>query len=115
MRNFIIVSSLSVLFSVSAFAADLAKGKEHYDKLCASCHGTSGAGDGPVGAALPPDQKPRNFQEAKFKVTTDDTKMTAVIKDGGMAHGLSPLMAPQPGLSDADLDNVVAYIHSLKK
>lgn len=115
MKHIIILSSLSIFVSLSAFAADLAKGKEHYDKLCASCHGTSGGGDGPVGAALPADQKPRNFQEAKYKVTTDDAKMKAVIKDGGMAHGLSPLMAPQPGLSDSDLDNVVAYVHSLKK
>ncbi len=115
MRPIYLLCITSVILTSSAFAADAAKGKEVYDKLCVSCHGASGAGDGPIGAALPADQKPRNFQEGKFKVALDDAKMKAVIKDGGMAHGLSPLMAPQASLTDADLDNLVVFIHSLKK
>ena len=32
-----------------------------------------------------------------------------------MAYGGSAMMAPGQGLSDADLDNLVAFIRSLKK
>lgn len=106
--------SLLVLSS-TALAADLAKGKETYDRICSSCHGISGLGDGPVGAALPADQKPSNFQVAKFKYATDDAKMKEVIHKGGAAFGLSPLMAAQPQLSDSELNDVIAYVHSLKK
>jgi cytochrome c6 len=110
----ILLSSLLILSS-SVFAADLAKGKETYDRVCSTCHGVSGLGDGPVGAALPADQKPSNFQVAKFKYASDDAKMKDVILKGGAAFGLSPLMAAQPQLSDGELNDVIAYVHSLKK
>jgi mono/diheme cytochrome c family protein len=37
----------------------IAKGKETFTTVCASCHGNEGKGDGPAGVALNP--KPRNF------------------------------------------------------
>ena len=50
-------------------AGDAAKGKILFETNCASCHGTSGKGDGPVGAALDP--KPRDFTVGDFKFDTD--------------------------------------------
>jgi mono/diheme cytochrome c family protein len=94
--------------------ADVAKGKEVYDRVCAACHGATGLGDGPVGLALPPEQKPRNFQEGAFKYAVDDAKMIEVIKKGGMAVGLSPLMAPQP-ITDPEITDVISYIRTLAK
>lgn len=38
---------------VAADEASLARGKRHYDNLCAICHGATGAGDGPVAAKGP--------------------------------------------------------------
>mgnify|MGYP003594673044 CR=1 FL=1 len=96
-------------------AADLEKGKAIYSQRCVSCHGASGLGDGPIGAGLPPAMKPRDFQTAAFKYATDDAKMKDVITKGGVPFGLNPLMAPQAGLSDEDLNNIVAYVRSLKK
>jgi len=101
--------------TVDTATVDTAKGKAHYEKLCASCHGSSGLGDGPIAANLPPSMKPRDFQAAEFKKVTDDASMKKLIKEGGPAFGLSPLMAAQKSLSDEDLDDVVAYIRSLKK
>lgn len=44
---------------VKATPASIARGKKLYAANCASCHGPSGAGDGPVGAALNP--RPANL------------------------------------------------------
>jgi cytochrome c oxidase cbb3-type subunit 2 len=105
----------------TAQAADVAAGKAKYDMFCASCHGPAGKGDGPVGAALNP--KPRDFSKGDFKFDTDkdgkagtDADLKNVIKNGGGAYGGSAMMAPWGAtLSDADLENLVAYIRSLKE
>ncbi|MCO6431924.1 MAG: cytochrome c [Deltaproteobacteria bacterium] len=98
-----------------AAAADLEKGKALFAQRCATCHGALGAGDGPVAQSLPPESKPRNLNEGAFKFATDDAKMKELLQKGGAAVGLNPLMPPTVGLSDADLENIIAFVHSLKK
>lgn len=102
-------------FPTGAHAADLAKGKALFAERCASCHGPLGAGDGPVAQGLPADLKPRNLQDGKFKVAVDDEKLRKLFKEGGAALGLNPLMTGAPGLTDADYDSLIAFVHSLKK
>jgi mono/diheme cytochrome c family protein len=104
----------------AAFAGDAAAGKVVFDANCLSCHGATGAGDGPVGAALQP--PPRNFAVGDFAFDTDgdgekgtDADLKNVITKGGMAYGGSPLMAPWPMLSETDIDNVIAFIQTLKQ
>jgi len=104
-----------------ALAGDAAAGKAKYDMFCISCHGPTGKGDGPVGAALNP--KPRDFSLGHFKFDTDkdgkvgtDADLKNVITNGGAAYGGSAMMAPWGAtLSDADLANVVAFVRSLKQ
>ena len=106
--------------STQAFAAgDAAAGKVIYDANCLSCHGATGKGDGPVGKALTP--PPRDLSKGEFKFDTDgeggagtDADIKAVVQKGAMAFGGSPLMAPWPALSDGDIDNIIAFIRSLK-
>lgn len=105
----------------SALAAgDADAGKITYMTNCQSCHGDTGKGDGPVGAVLQP--SPRDFSMGDFKFDTDDdgksgtdADLANVIKKGGLAYGGSPLMAAWPALSDGDVDNLVAFIRSLKQ
>jgi mono/diheme cytochrome c family protein len=100
----------------AAAAADAGNtdGAEAYATYCVSCHGVTGAGDGPVGAALDP--KPASFADAAF--WTDertDEHLAKAIKEGGPAVGKSPLMAPWGAvLDDAKVKAVVAHIKSLK-
>ncbi len=102
-------------------AADAAAGKELFLKTnCNSCHGMEGKGDGPVAAALDP--KPRNFTVGDFKFdankdgkkgTSEDLKL--VIKQGAAAFGGSAMMMPNPGLSDADIAEIIVYVQSLRQ
>ncbi len=98
-----------------AFAGDSVKGKALYESLCSSCHGATGAGDGPVGAALPPEMKPRDLRDGKNKFATDDAKFIELLKKGGAGVGLNPLMPAQSQLSDEEMKNVIAYVHTLHK
>ncbi len=95
--------------------ADLAQGKAVYDQRCAMCHGATGKGEGAAAAAFPADAKPRDFQKGEFKKVTDDAKFKELLKNGGAALGLSPMMPMQPGLSEADTQSVIDYVRSLKK
>ena len=110
----------AILIPTAATAGDAAAGKAPFELNCASCHGTTGKGDGPVGAALTP--SPRDFSVGDFKFDTNedgkpgtDEDLKNVITNGAGAYGGSPLMAPWPTLSAAEIDNIVAYIRSLKK
>jgi len=104
-----------------ADAGDNELGKTLFSTYCVSCHGESGKGDGIAGAALNP--KPASFGDAAFwdgkssagDARTDD-HLKKVIKEGGAAAGLSPLMAPWGAVLDTDekLDAVVAYVKSFK-
>jgi mono/diheme cytochrome c family protein len=120
LRTPVAIAALLLLASPgAALAGDAAAGKTPFVANCASCHGERGKGDGPVGAALQP--PPRDFTLGEFKYDTDadgtpgsDADLKNVIRNGAMKYGGSPLMAPWPTLSDADVDNIVAYIRSLK-
>jgi mono/diheme cytochrome c family protein len=113
----------SVLPSV-AFAADVAAGKAKFMTLCVSCHGESGKGDGPTGKALAAagQPAPRDFTIGDFVLDSDkdgktgtDADLKAIITKGALVYGGSAMMAPVQGLSDADLDNLIAFIRSLKQ
>ena len=109
------------LAPATALAGDAEKGKVAYAANCLSCHGDTGKGDGPVGKVLQP--PPRDFSVGDFKFDTEgdgkpgtDADLKAVISKGAGAFGGNQMMAPWGGiLSDDDIDNVVAYIRTLKE
>jgi mono/diheme cytochrome c family protein len=108
------IISSGILTTTEATAADLAKGQTLFATRCASCHGDKGAGDGPIAAGLPAEQKPRNLQGSDMKFATTDEKFKELMKKGGAGVGLSMLMPAQSDLSDADIDNLLAFVKSLK-
>ena len=94
----------------AAVEADAKAGKADYQIYCASCHGETGAGDGPVAQALNP--KPARHNDGAYMNPLTDDHLFKVIKFGGAAVGKSPMMAPL-GLSDQQIHNVIAFIRSL--
>jgi mono/diheme cytochrome c family protein len=95
--NFLIIAALT---ATSMWAADAAAGKAVYAAKCKSCHGADGEGNPNMAKALKVEIKP-------LSATTTDVK--AVITNG------QGKMKPMPTITGADLDNVVAYVNSMKK
>ena len=104
-----IVLSGVLLLPALAAAADAGKGKSTYEVRCAPCHGSDGSGEGPAAAALTP--KPRNFRDPAFwKGRTSEQIRLAIVQGRP-----GTLMAPFQGvLSDAEIDDVVAYLQSFR-
>lgn len=105
----LLLSTLFLSFSVTAFAKGDAKaGKKVFDQNCITCHGATGKGDGAAAAALNP--KPANFAKGVFKYGSSDSALAKTIKNG---KGAMPPWGSV--LSAKDIDNVIAYVKSLKK
>ena len=125
LRKLIFAAAAAVFAAVFAptstlAAGDAAAGKASYETNCMSCHGTTGKGDGPVGAVLNP--SPRDFSTGDFKFDTNgdgspggDADLKGVIQNGAGSYGGTPLMAPWPSLSDSEIANLIAYIRTLKQ
>ena len=95
-------------------SAAVAAGKELFQgQGCAGCHGEQGQGDGAAAPALP--VKPRNYTDAAWQASVTDETIQKVIREGGVANGLNMMMAGYPHLSDAELDQLTAFIRSLKR
>lgn len=110
----IILAALWLASGVSADQGDAAKGQAIYAKFCASCHGTTGKGDGPAAAALNP--KPKDLTDKAYMSKLDDKYLVDIIAKGGAAVGKSPLMPSwEKALKAEDIHNVIAYIRSLDK
>lgn len=84
-----------------------------YRARCASCHGDNGRGDGPAGQYLKPPA--RDFADPAFQSKASDAQISAVIREGGVAHGLSATMPSHADLSDADLAELTACVRSFRK
>jgi hypothetical protein len=71
-----------------------------------------GKGDGPAATGL--GANPRNFTDPQWQQTTADEKIRKVIKEGGEAVGESSAMAPNPDLSERQIDALIIFLRSLK-
>lgn len=120
MKTLSLSALLLLVGSINAVAADPAEGKALYQSTCQTCHGESGGGDGPgIDDAI---LKPRAFALAAYKFDTDadwsrgtDADLANVIRNGPQTYGGSYLMPPWPGLSDEQINNLVAFIRTLEQ
>lgn len=98
--------------SPSLFAAE--KAASLYKDLCASCHGTTGKGDGSAAAALNP--KPKDLTNCKAMAADSNETLLKIIKGGGQSVERSPMMPAFGGaLNDQQINDLVAYVRSFCK
>jgi len=81
-----------------------------YQARCSACHGGNGRGDGVVAAGLTP--APRDFSDPTWRGSRSAAQLRQVIREGGPALGLSPLMPAHSDLSDAELDALANCVSS---
>ncbi|MDK4697675.1 c-type cytochrome [Kingella negevensis] len=98
MKRLTILAGLIICTTVSAAPADLVRGKQVAETVCASCH----AGDG--NSSIPTYPK-LSSQHASYII-----KQTQDIKTSKRTSGSSAMMAPMvQNLSDEDIANAAAY------
>ena len=103
----ILVSALLIVMTCGPVSAqDAAAGKAVYSKKCQSCHAADGNGNAAMASALKAEFKPLSSDEIQKKSDADLKKAIT----GGMGK-----MKPVTGVMPADVDNVVAYLRTLKK
>lgn len=97
---------LVVLMGGAIHAADANNGKVAYDRSCKSCHGADGTPNPAVAKMFKVDMKA--LGSAEVQAETDD-QIKKIITDGqGKMH-------PVKSITESTLDDVVAYVRSLKK
>ena len=89
-----------------SWAGDVATGKVVYEKKCRICHGDNGEGNPDVAKKLKAEQKPLWSDEVQKMSDVDFKKL---ITEG------KGKMKPPKNVSDADIENVVAFVRTLKK
>jgi mono/diheme cytochrome c family protein len=104
------IQMLVVLFTASAAVAPNGTAAQNarvvFQQRCAPCHGSTGMGDGPAGAALQPPPQP--FSKALNG--KQDAWIAKIITGGGPAVGLPPMMPAQPSLNDDQVKALVQYV-----
>ena len=91
---------------------DASAGKAIYAQYCATCHGATGHGDGPVAGTLNP--KPANHADHVFMAGLTDEHLYQVISKGGASVGKSSMMAPWGGvINDQGIKDLIAYLRQL--
>jgi cytochrome c553 len=89
-----------------ANGGDATTGKTLYGKKCATCHGKEGEGKAAIAKMLKVELKHLGSKEVQAK---SDADLSKNVTEG------SGKMKPVKGLSDADVNNVVAFVRTLKQ
>jgi mono/diheme cytochrome c family protein len=100
---------LSTGYPAFAVGGDAAKGKALFQSKCVTCHGPEGKGDGPAGKMLKPPAADFTSEASKKKSEED---LRNIIENG--KPGTS-MVAWRGSLSDAQIQDLLAYVLTLRK
>jgi len=98
---------LVLALSINAWAAGSAKdGQEVYDKACKSCHGADGGANPAIAKLMKVEMRALGSAEVQAQ---PDAKIADIIKSG------TGKMKPVSSVSGKQIDDVVAFVRTLKK
>ena len=106
MQKILAICTLAALCASAAFAADAKAGQAIYDKSCKSCHGADGTPNAAVAKMMKVDMKDLKASEVQ---ALSDADMKEIITKG------KGKMKPVQTVSGRAVEDVIAYIRSLKK
>jgi len=98
--------ALFCLSGTAASAADAKAGQATYDRACKSCHGPDGTPNPAIAKMMKVDMQDLKSAEVQA-MSNDDIKKIITSGKGKMR--------PMTSVSGAALDDVVAYVHTLKR
>ena len=104
--SILMLLSLTISMGLAVAAGDAAAGKAVYIKSCQTCHGATGVANPKIASMMKVDMKDLGSAEIQ-KISDEDLKET-ITKGKGK-------MKPVKTVAGKDMDNVVAYVRSLKK
>ena len=89
------------------YPPDLDRGKAVYVRLCQSCHGSEGYGDGPSADSLA--IAPANFHRVRSFLKSDEELLRTI------EHGIvfSPMHSWRGQLTDEEMQDVLAHVRLL--
>jgi mono/diheme cytochrome c family protein len=105
MRIMLKTMALAALAAVGCWAADAKAGQAAYDKSCKSCHGADGTPNAGVAKMMKVEMKDLKSPEVQGMSAAD---MKTVITAG------KGKMKPVTTVSGAAVDDVIAYVKTLK-
>ena len=104
---FLLILMIAVATPVlPAGKGDAAAGKTVYAKRCAACHGANGKGNPAIAKSLKVELRPLGSKEVQAK---SDDQLKKESSDG------TGKMKPVKGMSEKELDDIVAFMRSLAK
>jgi mono/diheme cytochrome c family protein len=106
MRKILATFILVTLSAAAALAADAKAGQAVFDKFCKSCHGADGTPNASVAKMMKVDM--RDLKSAEVQAASNDD-LKKIITDG------KGKMRPIKTVSGPAMDDVIAYVRSLKK
>jgi mono/diheme cytochrome c family protein len=105
MRTILTTFTLAALTATAVSAADAKAGQAVYNTSCKSCHGPDGAGNPSVAKMMKVEMK--DLKSADVQILSDADIKNIISAGKGK-------MRPITAVSGGALDNVVAYLRSLK-
>jgi mono/diheme cytochrome c family protein len=94
---------------VAASPESIKAGQVLFQKNCRFCHGTSGAGDGPM---APEGSHPANLTDDKWDRGSSDGEIFTVIREG--AGPKFVMKGFKSSLTEKDIWNLVNYVRTLQ-
>ncbi len=106
MKTLVNVLGVAAMAAAMTFAANATAGKAIYDRACKTCHGADGTPNPGIAKMMKVDMKDLKSDDVQ---NMSDADIKKIVTDG------KGKMKPVKSVSGEAIDNVVAYIKTLKK
>ena len=106
MRTILTLLTLTTLSVTAASAADAKAGQAIYTQSCKTCHGPDGAGNPAIAKMMKVEMKDLKSPDVQ---AMSDADLAKIVTSG------KGKMKPVSSVSGASVDDVVAYLRTLKK